>query len=53
MNLAGTVTVDREAIVRLRLCSTNGLVTDIDAVVDTGFSEHRLHPVNLIVLRVR
>jgi clan AA aspartic protease len=37
--LAGTVTADREAIVRLRLRGANGLETDIDAVVDTGFTE--------------
>jgi clan AA aspartic protease len=37
--LTGTVTADREAIKPFRLQGTNGREADINAVIDTGFTE--------------
>jgi predicted aspartyl protease len=35
--ITGTVNVSREARIPLRLLGSNGVVQDIEAVIDTGF----------------
>jgi clan AA aspartic protease len=37
--MTGLVTAGREAVVQLRLRGTSGIETDVEAVIDTGFSE--------------
>jgi predicted aspartyl protease len=50
--ISGIVTADREAIVRLHLRGTSGLGVDVEAVLDTGFTEYlSLPPVSCSHLR--
>jgi clan AA aspartic protease len=37
--ITGMVTAGREAVVQLRLRGTNGIEVDVEAVIDTGFTE--------------
>jgi predicted aspartyl protease len=46
----GVVTAAREAIVRLRLYGSQGLDTDVDAVLDTGFTEYLTLPLSWITM---
>jgi clan AA aspartic protease len=42
--IPGLVTRDRQAIVRLRLRGPQGLEVEVDAVLDTGFTEYLALP---------
>jgi clan AA aspartic protease len=46
--MTGVVTTGREAVIQLRLRGTNGIETDVEAVIDTGFSESLTLPQALI-----
>jgi clan AA aspartic protease len=46
--ITGVVTAYREAIVRLRLRATSGLEVEVEAVLDTGFTEYLSLPLATI-----
>jgi predicted aspartyl protease len=46
--ITGHVTADREAIVRLKLRGTNGVEAEVEAVLDTGFTEYLSLPQNWV-----
>ena len=46
--ISGTVTPFREAIVRLKVLSASGQAVDLEAVVDTGFTDFLTLPLSLI-----
>jgi predicted aspartyl protease len=46
--IRGTVTTDREAVIRLQILDAAGKATDIDAVIDTGFNGYMTLPLAII-----
>lgn len=46
--MTGEVTARREAIVRIRLRSVDGMELDVEAVLDTGFDDYLTWPAPLI-----